>query len=215
MKAQQRNASSYKVCINKRYGTLSTGNCRVQVSVGSPKYEGEKFAALMEWAVRRYEHVQVIVSDTLQRHNGPEPDSPAAWNKARRQGMEWIKRNRLALEGVELVMWDDLLAHPSYGPAASEIAAALRQAPVRSQIEGTAQQFARRNGASVVASINFLTEELAAFALLFQKPAIDVYAGSWISNIFEELKVEMPVFGNVRCLQVDFERDKSALKQAA
>ncbi|MES9948970.1 MAG: hypothetical protein ABW118_08430 [Candidatus Thiodiazotropha sp.] len=215
MKAQQPNVSNYKVCINKRYGTLSAENCRVQVSIGNPKYEGEKFVALMEWANRRYKRIDVIVSDTLQRHNLPEPDSAATWNKTRHEGLAWIKRNRRALQGTGLVMWDDLLVHPAYKAATNEIANAVKMTAVWDEIENTARQFARRNGSSIAASTDFLLEELAVFSVIFQHPAIDVYAGSWISNIFDVLQEKVPVFNNIRCLQVDFERKRTAELKAA
>lgn len=215
MKAQQPNVSNYKVCINKRYGTLSADNCRIQVSIGNPKYEGEKFVALMEWAKRRYKRVDVIVSDTLQRHNLPEPDSAATWNKTRREGLAWIKRNRTASKGVELIMWDDLLAHPAYKAATNEIANAVKKTAIREEIENTARRFTQRNGSSVTASTDFLLEELAVFSVLFQHPAIDVYAGSWISNIFEALQEKVPVFENIRCLQIDFERKRIIELKAA
>lgn len=215
MKALPQNDSSYKVCINKRYGTLTADTCRIQVSIGNPKYEGEKFASLMEWAERRYTSVQLIVSDTLQRHNFKMPNDNAL-AVSRQEGVNWLERNRGCIVNAQITRWDELLNNDYYHTAKQRIDTHFTgNQDVKDEILCTAERFSLRNGSSVEGSVDFLLEELAVFAILFQKPAVDVYAGSWISNIFDPLSKSMPVFTVIRCLQVDFERRKTDYKMAA
>lgn len=62
-------AGPYKVVLNSPSIWRDYSTCRLQISVGKPKHEGDKFFALTEWAAARFDKVYLIVSDTLQRHN--------------------------------------------------------------------------------------------------------------------------------------------------
>ncbi len=200
----------YKICINRTAPWQRYKTCRLQISVGKPQYEGEKFRALCEWARNRFPRTVYIVSDTLQRHNilyetGCTPAS--AWKLSRAEGDRWLERNmdsmRLATDH-SIFRWDELIGNRHYRPI--QPMQALDQA-----IDKTVADFWRRHSAVrpqdpafAKHSRDFLLEELAVFAFLFNDPAIDVYAGSWFKDLME---VQFP---EKDYLSVDYTRNKAA-----
>ena len=202
-------SGTYKICINRKAPWRNYETCRLQISVGKPRYEGEKFRALCEWASHRFGHVIYIVSDTLQRHNilYETGCSPAvAWKLSRHAGDAWLARNGAAMSlsrNADIVRWDDLLHHPAFMP--------LTPMPdLEGALAATIGDFWRRHGHDgnptplfTRHSRAFLLEELGVFSFLFDDPAIDIYAGSW----FEELmRVQFPLKDY---LAVDYTRNKA------
>lgn len=184
---------TYKICVNHKAPWQSYETCRLQISVGKPNYEGEKFEALCEWAGARFERTVLIVSDTLQRHNlryQRNCDAATAWKLSRLEGETWLRRNARALHHLrtpEIVRWDQLLMHPAY--QVIETTPALDQA-----IEHTIREFWGRHEYDPTLyfafhhhSRAFLLEELSVFSYLFNDPAIDVYAGSWFHQLMAVL----------------------------
>lgn len=199
----------YKVEINKKAPWQQYNIARLQISVGKPRYEGSKFFALIEWCKHRFDHVDLIVSDTLQRHNyrwqlGCDPAS--AWKLSRRDGELWMERNRETIDHLfsyGIIMWDDLISPEGFRPheTSSDLEIAL---------DKTIGEFWRRQDADenlypafYMHSKSFLLEELGVFRDLFQEPAIDIYAGRW----FEELMAVL--FPEKDYLAVDFVRNKA------
>lgn len=177
----------YKLSLNSKAPWRSFDRVRVQVSLHNPRYEGAKWQAINEWCCHRFKHVDIILSDTLQRHNGADA------KKARQEGDAWLLRN--PVKG-NLIRWDELLADPSYKPAATKVQNAYRDDKAfRARLNSKA-----RNHQS---GPEFLLEELAVFSFLFERPAIDLYAGSWIRDLFKPLGLQ----GNV--LSVDLERNRA------
>lgn len=195
----------YRVTVTKRHGSGQNDKARIQMSLGNPRYEGEKFFALCEWCNKRYGEVELILSDTLQRHN--QTESMRYWQSYRRQGNEWLLRNREALRGMRIIRWDDLLHHPDYADTHEQVSNMLLDIKPP-YLRETAMRQSQRQGVSYRQCVNFLTEELAAFALLFEDPADDIYAGSWITPLLDALPIN--AFSTYRCLSVDFERKKAA-----
>lgn len=201
-------SGEYKVYVNKKAPWQHYNTARLQISVGKPRYEGTKFFALVEWCKHRFEHVELIVSDTLQRHNYRwqlDCDPASAWKLARRDGEQWLKKNAAIINHLpshSITMWDDLIGdgftpYPSNGS-------------LNIVLDNTIQDFAARQSISNEVygmfyqhSKSFLLEELGVFRDLFEAPAIDIYAGRW----FEELMSEL--FPEKHYLSVDFIKNKS------
>lgn len=161
----------------------------------------------MKWCSSRFKETEIILSDTLQRHNYFE-ESRSAWDSARLEGDKWIERNAQALNGHKIIRWDELLNDDAFIPAMKKIEAGLNDAKARKCLFEMAARFSVRRSITPEKCIEFLKEELAVFHFLMQKPAVDIYAGSWITDIFETLS--LPVFKDLQCIVVDFERKRTA-----
>lgn len=203
--AQPQPISAYRVCVNNRFGPLEANNARIQVSVGNPRYEGEKLKALLSYCRDRFDNTQIILSDTLQRHNKPDP--ARYWMACRREGKEWIERNRDALKGFQIVRWDEYLMDDRYAAARTTINRLTSRGEGAKALAILVEKHIFK--APLNQCYDFLREELAIFSFMMEVPAVDIYAGSWISPLFRAVK--LPVFANIKCLSVDFERKKNFL----
>lgn len=196
----------YKICVNRKAPWQNYSHCRLQISVGKERYEGEKFKALCEWAAARFDHVTLIVSDTLQRHNYRHQlgcDAASAWKISRIEGNRWLERNREALEllpNKTIIRWDDLLEDIQFlEVTTTELAQAL---------DKTINEFWKRNPSENYLdfyqhSKMFLLEELSVFSYLFEDPAIDVYAGAWFQDLMQVM------FPKKDYMAVDYTRNKA------
>ncbi len=206
MKALHQIASDYRVTVNEKYGTRPSEKARIQISIGNPKYEGAKMLTLTEWCAARFKETEIIVSDTLQRHN-LDMDMGTAWNVSREEGEKWLRRNAVALDGFKITRWDDLLQHPDYATSMESIEFGLLDPQALKSFVSMTEQFSSRRKVPLEKCAAFLKEELAIFHFMMQEPAVDIYAGSWITSIFDTLSLS--VFKDLHCLEVDFERKKS------
>lgn len=207
MKALHQIASDYRVTVNGKYGSRPSDKARIQISIGNPKYEGAKLLALTEWCSARFKETEVIVSDTLQRHNLP-CDMATAWNLTREEGDKWLRRNAVALEGLKIIRWDELLQHDDYASSFERIEEGLKDSKAYAAFLDMVHGFSSRRSLPLEKCAAFLQEELAIFHFMMQEPAVDIYAGSWVSSIFDALS--LPAFKDLHCLEVDFERKKKA-----
>lgn len=194
--------NAYKVCINKRYGELEAKNARLQISVGNPRYEGAKLEALADFCRRRYKHTIVVLSDTLQRHNKSVP--ALNWMACRREGQDWLERNRHYLHGFFIIRWDSYLMDERYARARRSIDSLTSQGAAYEALIALANK--HHHAAPIEQCIEFLREELAVFSFMMEEKAIDIYAGSWITELIQA--TPLPVFQNIRCLSVDLEKKK-------
>ncbi|NJN46011.1 MAG: tRNA-dependent cyclodipeptide synthase [Candidatus Competibacteraceae bacterium] len=186
----------YAVKVKRGNSWKEFASARFHISVGQPYHEGEKFAATMAWAKRRFEQVIICVNDTLQRHNyhfnGME--ETAALELAQVRGNEWIDRNSRAFSNVphvELYRWEHWRNHPDYACQYDKINQQYQAGrPIRKAIDDEVMLFwqrrqknglvaAHRLGAFQHYSTQYLIEECAAFCVMFQQDeAVDVYPGS-------------------------------------
>jgi len=161
---------------------------------------------LTEWCASRFHETEIIVSDTLQRHN-MATDMPTAWNLSREEGDKWLRRNAVALKGFTITRWDDLLHRMEYAPSYDIIEQGLKDEQAAESFVLMTQRISKRRHVPLERCAAFLKEELAVFYFMMQEPAIDIYAGSWITNLFDTLA--LPVFKDLHCLEIDFERKKT------
>ncbi len=201
----------YKLEITKKASWRDYDTARFQISVGKSRYEGDKLFALCEWASHRFAHVDIIVSDTLQRHNhrfNLGCDAASAWKLSRTEGDQWLERNSDALSRLpsyRVIRWDELLNDERFQPIT--ITPTLERA-----LDDTIKAFWLRQKHPDEAwfsfynhSHAFLWEELSVFFFLFDTPAMDIYAGSWFMALMEGLWPDKDY------MSVDYIRNKSAL----
>lgn len=206
---------------------------RLDISVGQPYHEGEKFLAAVEWAKHRFSSVIVSVADSLQRYNiaFQEKVSPEeAETIALKRGEEWIERNApfiQTLPAVEITRWNKWREHPAFSEKlqsvkefyvdsrgfADSINANITSIWVRKV--GTHPAFAPDHFDEFCAlSREYLLEETAAFALMFQeRKAVDVYPGSLLLMWqFLEEQGAPEQLGSLKdgvFTRIDFRRNKS------
>jgi tRNA-dependent cyclodipeptide synthase len=81
-----------------RENTVSEYNvnnsCCLQISVGSPAYEGGKLYSLIEWCISKFKEIFFFVNDTLQRHNYLEIEEHSRYAIATNEGYHWVERNK-------------------------------------------------------------------------------------------------------------------------
>lgn len=150
-----------------------------------------------------------------------------AWRESSRAGDHWLARNAEAiaqLPSPKIIRWNYCILDSRFDPALERLEE-LAEADLAFQtaLRSTTEAFWQRNagragecsreryGAFLEASTAFLLEELAVFTFLCRPPGIDVYAGSWLTSIFEALRQQdEPLFEAFRqdWLQVDFTRNK-------
>lgn len=215
----------YKVFVKDK-GWSQCATARLQISIGNPRHNGEKFFALTEWAAARYDKVILIVSDTLQRHNlaldmhiGLEEAHKVSFFK----GKKWLKDNADAIEMLKpaqrvVTLWDDWISHADFEPTYEAVVMLYAtNGKVRDAIFNKAAEFCDRHESSgnIDTSIAYILEELAAFAIMFREKAVDIYPGSWFNEIIQAIaengqSERLASFAEAVCLRVDFTKNKAA-----
>lgn len=222
----------YKVFVKDKGLWQKHDTARLQISLSNPKHTGKKFSALAEWAAARFDHVTLVVSDTLHRHNlalNLNLDHRAAYESALSQGDYWISQNQEALNVIPnrtVTRWDDWLSHPDFNEAhALMIKLYGEHDGVRVAVQEKAASFSGKRIEDLMdafspraitdTSVRYIIEELAAFSLMFRgKRTIDIYPGDWFQDAFNVLKTveNMPLlsgFEKAECLRVDFVRNNA------
>lgn len=205
---------------------------RLEISVGQPYHEGDKFACTIDWAMERFDRIALLVNDTLQRHNlmfehGLSEDEAHA--ESFKAGSDWIERNHQAIvrSRAEIFRWDDWLKGAKYPRIRHGVELLYqRNAEFRSAIDATAakiwaRHLAREPGLTLREeefldrSRAYLLEETAAFAIIYDTiPGISVYPGSfgeaWSIFIDRDVPGAPEGLKNGHVMRIDFERRKAA-----
>ena len=219
----------YKVCVKDKNNWSGHHTARLQISLGNPKQDGVKMLAMAQWAAARFDKVIFIVSDTLQRHNLALRHGISladAHDIALIQGHEWMTRNKAALDSVPnrvVTVWDDWLSRPDFAATRHEIDALYNSnAEFKTAVVAKARDFSARHDpqygeAELQTSIEYILEEMAAFAIMFKETAAaDFYAGTWLREIFAVISV-LPLpellrgFQKVDFAEVDFARTGASI----
>lgn len=223
---------AYKLCVLDRAIWQEYSHARLQISIGNPKHSGEKFFALAEWAEARFEHVTVIVSDTLQRHNlvlFSNINFEDATALSLKNGDDWINENKAALDLLPrktISRWDEWLNHLDFSKTYQRICEiVLNDEYINSLVEEKVKLFSRGKSQNLNETFSqgmfkaaraYILEELAIFAIMLREGrAIDIYPGTWFKELFlalskysqEEL---MEGFPNAAYIKVDFVKNKFA-----
>lgn len=170
---------------------------RVPICLGKEFYEGDMLKATIDWCAARFDHVQIFVSDTLQRHNicfDKNLDDQAALAAARREGDAWIARNLKAirtLPSYTISRWDDWMEMPGFPAVHKQVVEAYSTiADFRASIDDSVTNTWLRKHAALgpdslsrkerfkELSLRYILEELAVFSMRSESlRAIDVHPG--------------------------------------
>ena len=223
----------YKVSVKDKGLWQCHRFARLQISMDNPKHTGDKFLALTEWAATRFEHVTLIVSDTLQRHNiasNNNLDLEEAYTISLAKGDDWISHNAAAINALPnktITRWDEWLRDPQFKQTHNLLKYLYDNVEdFRYAVDKKALDFCKRHAANLTtefvlanhlrASVDYILEELSAFSRMFATTkAIDIYPGEWFKDIFDVLKErsDAPLlsgFHTAECLRVDFIRNHGA-----
>ena len=206
---------------------------RLQISVGQPYHEGEKFAATVDWLRPRFKRVIVCVNDTLQQHNyrfNEHLPEQQAFEKSLKAGREWLDRNAMiisTLPHVSVHRWEDWKAHPGFAQTYEKtLRLYAENAEFRAAVDENIRAFwdrraDRRNLSDAYRFAEFremgkayLLEETAGFSLMFaQNRAVDIYPGSVLLPcvLFQGRKIPGAPEG-LECgafARIDFNRNKN------
>ncbi len=107
MKAKLSGISSHK-------GNLLDKNIVLPISVGQPAHEGEKLQATLRMIEKRFSQCDILVADTLQRHNLLNQFSELeAYQMALLEGDNWLNRNKIHLDSFciphKIIRWDECI----------------------------------------------------------------------------------------------------------
>ncbi len=173
---------------------------RLQISVGQPYHEGEKFLAAAEWVAQNFKSTSVNLCDSLQRHNnvyfGYSPFE--AFNKAITDGDAWLVRNSKALSllpNLEITRWEQWKERPEW-PAAWQTTKSLyaQNREFMNSVETSVENFwLRKQGMPgypeekkqnfVEASRQYILEEVAISFVMTRSDTVEVYPGTFIAPL--------------------------------
>ena len=172
---------------------------RLQVSVGGPRHEGDKFRATIEWIRHRFDKSIFCVNDTLQRfnymNNGISENE--AYDLSLQAGNEWLSRHAeeiYSLPNAEIYRWEDWKG-PNF----------IRQHKAVLDLYSHNQRFrdAIADGVKNKLSKNYLLEEVAVFSCMYQThDAVDIYPGT--------LPKAMDIFKDQHTTRIDFSKRRAA-----
>lgn len=223
----------YKVKILKRRDTPPHDCLRLGVSVGNGSHEGAKLEALIDWAAARFKFVNIMVADSLQRHNimaETGVDEAQALAMAMRAGDEWIERNGAILARLpahRLYRFDHFRMNPDFADISRLLHGLYdRNLRFRALIDGDVHAYWERRVARGEAqgmdaeifmrhSRNYIIEELAVMKIFHEEcPGIEVYPGKFIRAVTapERQMVDgLPEsLKTYPMIEVDFVRNKGA-----
>lgn len=194
---------AYKVVPKSEQSTHSWSDfnsVRLQISVGQPYHEGEKFIATLLWVKDRFKNVTIYVNDTLQRYNyifEQNMSEEEAYISAKKDGQKWLDKYlpviKKLIPHAEVIRWDQNLSRPDFEERSKQIASFysasedfkkyVDQTTLEKWRSKQKQQpnlyFDDRYGCFADLSRKYLLEEISVFSLLFkERKAIDVYPGS-------------------------------------
>lgn len=220
---------AYKVKIKSKTPHMVDDNSvlRLEISVGQPYHEGEKFKCTVEWAKHRYKKVIVLVNDTLQRFNYMFDDGLSekeAHEKTLQEGRQWLSRNMASIASLpdfEIYRWDAWKRAEGYFSALNQVNVlyqtndefkscidqAIEDIAMRREIEpGRKDEF-------FALSKSYLLEETAAFSIIYQTfKGVSAYPGSFqkMWEMFLSGSVEGAPEGlrHAHCLRIDFSKQK-------
>lgn len=123
--------------------------CSLTISVGQLAHEGEKFAGLVDKVNRTFAACNIMVCDTLQRHNlwqnHKGQGASDLHDIAKLEGLKWFVRNCWAIDKLSIphtvTYWDEWLMHPGFPAKQAFIAQAYQydgyfKAAVETSLQG-------------------------------------------------------------------------------
>lgn len=222
---------AYKVLVKGQSTWVNYKTATLGISVGKDIHEGEKFEALCLWANERFEHVSILICDSLQRYNLMIKDTLSedfALHKSIKEGDKWLERNSKALNLLKnktIIRWDDYRLRPEFEEKLKLVnnhynnnerfkTGVNKQATnmfCRQYIDKPAEGAFFEKLTTL--SVKYILEETAISSIIETEiKSINVYPGTF-AQVWDQFK-ENPVEGleelsNMACNRVGFRKNKS------
>jgi len=110
-----------KITGHKTTEALARATVVLPISVGQDYHEGEVFAETLRQIASSFDHVVIVIADTLQRHSLTVKGTPqsAAREVALENGRTWQIKNQASLDALPhgfytLQTWDEWLSKPGF-----------------------------------------------------------------------------------------------------
>ncbi|MDE1900954.1 MAG: tRNA-dependent cyclodipeptide synthase [Alphaproteobacteria bacterium] len=180
----------YKIEIRNSPGWRQHRVATLGVSVSSPNWHDEKFAATLSFAAANFDAIRIDVTDALYRHSfmaeGLSPKEAMA--QANALGSLWLARHQDIIDDCKIkpsiVRWGEWYGHPDYETTLIEFQRAHELNDVlREAVHDDAMEFYRRKQQTPSLleqekSKDFMTEELAVLTLQARAlPGVRLYPG--------------------------------------
>ncbi|MGB9154832.1 MAG: tRNA-dependent cyclodipeptide synthase [Alphaproteobacteria bacterium] len=182
--------TSYKVIVRNSPNWREHKAATLGVSVISPNWQGNKFAAILQFAAANFKTIRIDVTDALYRHGfmveGMEEKQALA--HANSLGALWLTDNAdvIAASPVKpiIVRWAGWYRHPDYQKTLSDFWNAYNINPVlKNAVHDDIMDFYRRKGCEPSSreyegSRDYFIEELAVSCLQGRElPSVKIYPG--------------------------------------
>jgi tRNA-dependent cyclodipeptide synthase len=162
---------------------------RVEISVGRNYHEGARLEATLDWARKNFDHVVLLLGDTLQRYNLMMDGLSAekAYSQSRIDGDAWLERNAHLLQNLTILRWDEVTGHTNFADARLKVTSLydtndLVQREIRKAIEEVAERREIDQDQTALfnrLSENYLLEEIAGAAIANTLyPGVSAYPGA-------------------------------------
>lgn len=177
----------YRIKPRDNFRKYGTQKCLIGISVGQEYHEGDKLQSMIDWAKERYDNVEILLADTLQKHNfifldGINEDM--ALEKSLKNGDEWIKRNNRALGNLKINRWDELYKEArNEGLIVSVHDTYKKNDEFADEIDNTIRKFFERNSLNRKDLYNKKSFELfyeTSKDYLLEETAVDSYINLFI-----------------------------------
>ncbi len=180
----------YKIILRHANGWRSFDAARLHISVPPKPAFDPRARSILDWSISAFDQVTLCLHDTIQHYNlrAQGLDEAAAREKALENGDLWLKSNIFPSDVfVDVVRWDDLLAHPKYNEVHERVCEFYRSnEEFATAIDWDLENFAarcRKRGEAFgeerkALSRAFLLEEVAGYIPLYQETsAADILPG--------------------------------------
>jgi tRNA-dependent cyclodipeptide synthase len=186
--------SGYKVEVRNSPGWRDFEAATLGVSAPSPNWQGEKFAAILDFVARHFSVVRIDVTDALYRHNfmveGLLPGEALA--RANAMGALWLAQHQDTIDACpvkpNVIRWAEWYRHSDFADTLAGFERAYAVNPVlREAVQNDAMDFYRRKSrpptlAQLEHSRNYLIEELAVITIQARElPSVKIYPGDELS----------------------------------
>ncbi|MBL8638783.1 MAG: hypothetical protein JNK24_00355 [Alphaproteobacteria bacterium] len=199
---------------------------RMEISLGQQYHESDKLSCAVEWVKNRFQNIVVLCNDTLQRYNYAilQNNDPENFHGLTQEnGIEWVTRNKKALENLKVIHWNHWLSQAEFDTTLAAVQTtyvenSIFKKAVDESLETVYSRWSRRGFISQGSRLRFLElshryimEETAGLALAYKAyPGISAYPGSflemWRMFVGKDIKGPLQGLSNSHCIRIDFER---------
>jgi len=167
----------YKAIVRNSPGWREHEAATLGVSVSSPNWQDEKFAAILEIAAAHFKTIRIDVTDALYRHNlmAEGLSSEEALARANSVGALWLARHQDQISACPvkpiIIRWAEWYEHPDFESTLAQFRNCFHNQPIfKEAVIEDSMEFYRRKGLpptakQVAHAIDYILEEVAVMTL--------------------------------------------------